>query len=193
MKRVLLVGLLPFVAGCLLKTDTSGSSFPGSSSGSSGPSGGGGGGGDNVTVPDIVGKTQSEAEAAVASAGLRGGIRIGNDPGTWDASTKVCSQTPGGGNQSASSLFVSVRMCVAERVSTRDTDGDLTGMTVEAAKKEAERLSPGIKVKIYDAIPYDQNCKDGTVCRFDPRRWYVGKHDDVILYVNRTLSISAPE
>jgi len=196
MKRVVLVGLLPFVVGCLLKTDTSGSSFPGSgSSGSSGSSGGGGGGGGgNVTVPDLVGKTQSEAEAAVASAGLRGGIRIGNDPGTWNASTKVCSQTPGGGNQTASSLFVSVRMCVAERVSTRETDGMLTGMTIDEAKKAVEAKKPGLKVKVTELYEYDKDCKDGTVCRFEPRRWYIdGGAYEVLLMVNRSISISAPE
>ncbi len=197
MKRVLLVGLLPFVVGCLLKTDTSGSSFPGSSGSSESSGGGGGGGGGsvgNVTVPDLVGKTQSEAEAAIASAGLRGGIRIGNDPGTWDANTKVCQQTPGGGNQSAASLFVSVRMCVAERVSTRETDGMLTGMTIEAAKKAIEAKKPGLKVKVSELYEYDKDCKDGTVCRFEPRRWYIdGGAYEVVLSINRKLTISAPE
>ena len=197
MKRVLLVGLLPFVVGCVVKTDSSGSSFP-SSSGPSGPGGSSGASGSsgatgNVIVPDIMGKTQSEAEAAVAAAGIRGGLRIGNDPGTWNAASKICNQTPGVGRETAPSLFVSIRFCIEERRSTRETDGDLAGMTIEDAKKAIAAAGYTNVVKVDELYEFDKNCKEGTVCRFSPRRWYTNGEGPLILSTNRKLSISTPE
>lgn len=156
-------------------------------------SSGGGGGGGNVTVPDVVGKTQSEAEAAVAAAGLRGGLRVGNDPGSYDIATaKVCTQTPGSGQQSAPSLFVSVRFCLVEKPYV-DNEGDLTGLTLEAARQKIKEAGYTNVVKVDELYEFDKNCKEGTVCRFSPRRWYTNGEGPLILSTNRKLTISAPE
>ena len=161
-------------------------------SGGGGTSSGGGGGG-NVTVPDVVGKTQAEAEAAVSSAGLRGGIKVGNDPGSYDVATaKVCTQTPGGGQQSAPSLFVSVRFCIEEKPYVDDA-GMVTGMTIEEATKKAKASGFTGEVKVSELYEFDKDCKAGTVCRFEPRRYYLNQDRTLTLYINRKLSISAPE
>jgi beta-lactam-binding protein with PASTA domain len=187
MQRVVLVVGLCSLLGCPLQTSSS-STMP---SGGGGSSGGGGGGG-NVTVPDVVGKTQSEAEAAVASAGLRGGIRVGNDPGTWDATSKICTQTPGGGQQSASSLFISVRFCHVDKPYV-DDQGMVTGMTIDEATKKAKASGFTGEVKVAELYEFDKDCKAGTVCRFEPRRYYLNQDRTLTLFINRKLAISAPE
>lgn len=192
MKRVLLIVGLCSLLGCPLQTSSS-STMPSTGGGAANNGGGDGGGGGNVMVPDVVGKTQSEAEAAISSAGLRGGIRVGNDPGSYDiASAKICTQTPGSGQQSASSLFVSVRFCTVEKAYV-DNEGDVTGMTVAAAQKAIKDKGFTGTVEVSELYEFDKDCKDGTVCRFDPRRWYLDPQRRMTLYVNRKLSISAPE
>ncbi len=189
MKRALLGVGLWLLVGCPLKTSSSGSTMPSGGGGSSSTGGGGG----NVTVPDVMGKTQSEAEAAISAAGLRGGLRVGNDPGSYDIATaKVCTQTPGSGQQSAPSLFVSVRFCMPEKEYV-DDEGDLTGLTIEAARAKIKAAGYTNVVKVDELYEYDKTCKDGTVCRFSPRRWYTNGEGPLILSTNRTLTISAPE
>jgi beta-lactam-binding protein with PASTA domain len=191
MKRVLLIAGLCSLLGCPLQASSS-STMPSGGGGSPGNGGGDSGSSGNVTVPDLVGKTQSEAEAAVASAGLRGGIRVDNDPGTWTASTKVCTQTPGSGQQSASSLFVSVRFCLEEKPYV-DDEGVLSGMTLDAAKKKIKDAGFTGEVTVTDLYEYDKDCKDGTVCRFDPRRWYLPGERHVTLYINKKTTIVVPD
>ena len=188
---ILVVGVCSQL-GCPPKTSNS-STTPSSGGGSANQGGGRGGGGGNAIVPDIMGKTQSEAEAAVAAAGIRGGLRIGNDPGTWNASSTICNQTPGVGRETAPSLFVSIRFCIEERSSSRDTDGDLTGLTIEDAKKKIAAAGYTNVVKVDELYEYDKTCKEGTVCRFSPRRWYTNGEGPLILSTNRTLTLSAPE
>ena len=191
MKKALVVVGLSGLLGCPLQTSSS-STMPSGGGGTS-SSGGGGGGGETVTVPDLVGKTQGEAEAVVSAAGLRGGIRVGNDPGSYDVATaKVCTQTPGGGQQSAPSLFVSVRFCLVEKAYV-DNEGDVSGMTIEAARLAIKDKGFAGTVEVSELYEFDKACKDGTVCRFDPRRWYLNQERRMTLYVNRKLSISAPE
>lgn len=177
-------------SGCVVQPAAS-STMP-SGGGAPSSTGGGGGGGGNVTVPDVVGKTQSEADAAVASAGLRGGVKVDQDPGTWTAASKICTQTPGGGQQSAPSLFITVRMCAVEKPYV-DNDGDLKGMTIEAAKQTIKARGYTGTVEVSELYEFDKDCKDGTVCRYEPRRWYLNQERRVLLMVNRTLSIRAPE
>jgi beta-lactam-binding protein with PASTA domain len=189
MKRVLLVTGLSFMLGCPLQTSKS-STMP-TGGGGAPNQGGGGEASGNVTVPDVVGKTQSEAEAAVASAGLRGGLRFGNDPGTWDASTKICTQTPGGGQQSSASLFVSVRFCSAAAVVNGRPE--LAGLSVADATKLAKAKGFEGKIEVIEQHEFNKDCKADTVCGYTPNHWDANQSRTLTLYINRKLAIGTPE
>ncbi len=189
MKRVLLVVGLCSLLGCPLQTSSS-STMPSGGGGTSSNSGGGGGSTGNVTVPDVVGKTQSEAEAAVASAGLRGGVRFDQDAGTWDAASKICSQTPGGGQQSASSLFISVRFCHVDKP-YESKQPELAGLSVADATKRAQAAGYTGKIEVATQYDYDASCKADTVCRYYPEHWVSGR--SLVLYINRKATVVVPD
>lgn len=155
-------------------------------------SGDGGGASGNVTVPDVVGKTQSEAEAAVASAGLRGGVKFQDDPGTWNASSKICTQTPGGGQQSASSLFISVRFCHVD-APVVDKHPNIIGLSVADATKKAKAVGYTGKIEVLTMSEYDADCKADTVCRVMPEYWDLNQERTLTLFVNRKATIVVPD
>lgn len=193
MNRVFLIAGVCALIGCPLQTKSSSTMAGGtpssSSSGDDRASGAATGG--NVTVPDVVGKTQSEAEAAVATAGLRGGIRVDNDPGSWNAGSKVCTQTPGGGQHSAPSLFVSVRFChVDAPVAGRP---ELAGLSVADATKLAKSKGFEGTIEVIEQHEFNKNCKADTVCGYTPNHWDAGSSRTLTLYINRKLTIGAPE
>ncbi len=165
--------------------------MPSGGGGTSSSSGGGGSTG-NVTVPDVVGKTQSEAEAAVASAGLRGGIRFDQDAGTWDASSTICSQVPGGGQQSASSLFISVRFCQVE-TPRGSKQPELAGLSVADATKRAQAAGYTGKIEVATQHDYDASCKADTVCRYYPEHWVFNQGRTLVFYINRKATVIVPD
>jgi hypothetical protein len=113
MKHVAWCGLV--LAACQFSSSTSGG----------GVHYGGGGGDDRasgagtshpVTVPNLFGLTRPEAEAALRAAGITGQLELNQNHGSCGSAVDkhvvelghVCQQAPAAGQQTSSTLFVSV-------------------------------------------------------------------------------------
>ena len=87
---------------------------------------------------------------------------------------------------------MSVRFCLVEKPYV-DNEGDVSGMTVDAAKKAIAAKGFTGTVEVHELYEFDKDCKDGTVCRFDPRRWYLNQDRSMTIYVNRKTTIVVPD
>ena len=143
-----------------------------------------------VTLPDVVGKLQPEAEAALHAAGIAN-VKTDNDPGTVDfAKDKVCSQTPGGGHGTRASLPVVLRYCSGP-VHLEDKRVNLVGLTIEDAKARARAAGFTGRIEVIEAG--DVSCAMGTVCSVSPDRWELDQSHVMELYTPKKLDIKTPD
>ena len=143
-----------------------------------------------VTLPDVMGKLQAEAEAALHAAGIAD-VRTDNDPGTFDpAKDKVCSQTPGGGHETRASLPVVLRYCSGP-VHLEDKRVNLVGLKIEDAKQRARAAGFTGRIEVIEAG--DVSCAMGTVCTVSPDRWELDQSHVLTLYTPKKLNITMPE
>jgi len=184
MRWICVFAWLPFTLGCPLQTSSSTTPTAGSPSSSSADRASGASDGHAVTVPDVRGKTKAEAEAAVSAAGIRGGVQIGNDQGSYDPATAtVCTQNPGGGQQTSSTLFVAIRFCVAD-APVVDKRPALVGVSVDEATRRVKDAGFTGTIEVLTLSEYDATCKADTVCMFTPNHWELNQDRRMTLYIN---------
>ena len=179
------VALLAGCAGKFIQT-SSGSSMS-SSAGSERASGAG----DSqiITLPDTMGMTRAQAEAALRSAGVQGSIYYeggGND--------QICGQTPGGGQQTRTTLGVTLRPCgEVHQAPPGRTEIDLTGLTVEEATKRIRGAGFAGEIRIIKATA-NATCKVDRVCGAAPSYWHSTQPSILDLRVGEgDLGITVPD
>jgi serine/threonine-protein kinase len=142
-----------------------------------------------VSVPDVMGKSKDDAEAALRAAGLT--PQIDNDPGSVDfAVAKVCSETPGGGHDTRPSLPVVIRFCDATRAA-EPARPELVGLPVDEAKRRAQAAGFTGRIDVIEAT--DVSCAAGTVCSVEPERWELNQDHVMRLYTPKKLEIKEPD
>ena len=137
--------------------------------------------------------TKAQAESAVASAGITGGIRIDNDEGSYDPATaKVCNQTPGEGRETSSTLFVSIRFCLVDKPVVDNTPV-LVGVSLAEATKRAKTVFTGT-IETAHLYEFDKDCKPDTVCMVTPNHWELNQEHTMQLWLNKQQpKIEVPE
>ena len=120
MKRVLVLAL--FVAGCPMKsTSSGGSTMPSPNNGGGGtPTGGGGGAGDGwVIAPDVMGRSLDEARALAKSAGMTSEVEEG-PIACEDEAKKYLSQFDFDGNIVVGTLQQHIADCERDHICSSD-------------------------------------------------------------------------
>ena len=147
----------------------------------------------SITLPDVMGQSKREAEAALRGAGVQGEIKVDNDPGSVNfAVATVCSQVPGGGRETSSGLFVSLRYCQpAADNGAANRAIELVGVTIPEATRLAKVAGFEGKIKVDQLDNYDASCKASTVCRVTPINWRSER--ELTLSTNKTTTISVPD
>ena len=120
-----------------------------------------------IAMPDVTGKSRTDAEAAIRAAGLRGKIEV--DLQSGPSSREVCRQVPSPGGKTNSTFTLTLEMCT--RDAHEHVRPELEGLSVEAATKLAKASGYTGKIEVHYLDEYAAGCKDDTVCRVDPFRW----------------------
>lgn len=201
MRGLLLIALA--CSGCQL-LGTKSATF-GTSSTSSGDGGGAGGNPSadpdaTVSVPKLVGLTRDQANAALSSAGFMHGVD--NYPLTCEDAkpapgTIECQDpAPGASVKANASIKVSVLAAKNHTRITADDFASLAGIAVEQAKARAKQLGHTGKITVEESNTFYKDCKAATVCEATGLRGgstNIAFEEDIVLYTNKTLTISAPD
>ncbi len=152
------------------------------------------GGGESVviTLPDTVGMSHTEAEAALRAAGVLGELRVTTDGSATPVATdRVCGQVPGGGQQSRSTLVVSLRFCGERQVASKQ-DLDVSGLTADEATKRVRATGYTGRIEVRPADT-SATCQTERVCSITPHHWQDNQPHSIELWVGRSLSINVPD
>ena len=163
--------MLAGCAGKFLQTSTSasanGSEISADRSTSAPERAGGGGDAQIIILPDTVGMSRGEAEAALRKAGVQGSINIqggGNDT--------ICLQSPGGGKETRTTLGVTLTPCADAAVAPPSRqEVVLVGLTVEEATKRIRAAGFTGEIKVTHTANTNASCKVGHVCAVYPHHW----------------------
>lgn len=174
--------VLAVLAGCgLVQTSSGGSTMPASGGTGAGPTSGGGpatGGGDPsgmVTMPNLVGKTETEANALLQAAGFKSSLEHSAPVDCGDSAPKdagrINCQNVDAGKQVAAYTLVQVNIYQPqhfEGMLVRHQLEPLRGMSVEAGKAELARLGYHGKIEITHPFQFIDKCGLGKICDIDP-------------------------
>jgi beta-lactam-binding protein with PASTA domain len=144
-----------------------------------------------ITLPDTTGMAKDAAFATLHAAGARD-VRVDNTEGTVDFATwKVCSQVPGGGQETSSTLFVTLQFC-GDTPAQEAPRPELVGHTVADAERRAQAagFTGGFRVV---EITGGTECKTGDVCSVSPSDWEMESDHELTLYVAKNLTIDMPK
>ena len=202
MKTVALV----LLAGCgLIKTSGSSTTPSGGSTSSGGdvaPAPSGGGASGMVTMPNIVGKTEAEANAMLAAAGFKSNLEhsrpVDCDNGP-KVEGKIDCQSPDAGSQTEPYTLVQVKIYAPEHfvgVLVRRQLKPLIGMTVDAGKAELARLGYHAKIQIDHPMQFIDKCGLGKICEIEPEDGLSLTDPTAVMHltVNEdTVKISTPD
>ena len=202
MKTVALV----LLAGCgLIKTSGSSTTPSGGSTSSGGdvaPAPSGGGASGMVTMPNIVGKTEAEANAMLAAAGFKSNLEhsrpVDCDNGP-KVEGKINCQSPEAGSQTEPYTLVQVKIYAPEHfvgVLVRRQLKPLIGMTVDAGKAELARLDYHAKIQIDHPMQFIDKCGLGKICEIEPEDGLSLTDPTAVMHltVNEdTVKISTPD
>jgi len=197
---------LVLLAGCgLIKTSGSSTTPSGGSTSSGGdvaPAPSGGGASGMVTMPNIVGKTEAEANAMLAAAGFKSNLEhsrpVDCDNGP-KVEGKINCQSPEAGSQTEPYTLVQVNIYAPEHfvgVLVRHQLEPLIGMTVEAGKAELLRLGFKGKIEIEHPLNFIDKCGLGKICEIDHESGISTTDPTVVMHftVNQdTVKISTPD
>jgi hypothetical protein len=193
MKILTTAMLLSAILGCkgMIKTNTS-SSVNGSPAGSSSSSSSG-----DVVVPDLTGKTEEEAIAAVRAAGFRteAEARPLSCEDAPEVEGQVNCQSPAPGETVKAYAMVQYNVYEKQRISgavVRDQLAALLGKTPADARKLLESYGHDGRVKVEPDSKFHDGCADGRVCDFSVSESGMGIHDEITLYTNPKLTIGGP-
>lgn len=162
-----------------------------------------GGGTPKATVPNLIGRTPEEARVLVKAAGFSG-----EPESTWPLECEGAPRDPGRINcqdPEAGQVVERYRMVAIsvfrEQVITgaivRRQLETLHGLTPDQAKRQLEKLGHDGNVSIGEVTDsggghtYIKECGQNKVCSTSGESG-IGVHDDITLYINPTLKITAP-
>lgn len=140
-----------------------------------------------VSVPDILGKTEKEANEQLASFGLTGVKKGEASSGSGYEPGKVCAQTPEGGELVARGGTVEYEIVSADAAFALS---DLKN--IEQSQAQAFLLTQGLQCKI-DNSTYSDTVAAGYVISTEPAADSMVKAGDTItLYVSRGTEATEP-
>jgi hypothetical protein len=173
---------LALLAGCgMIQTSSGGSTTP--SGGGSGPASTGGGGAAGpvtsspdgmVTMPNLVGKTEAEANAMLAAAGFKSSLEHSAPVDCGDSAPKdegkINCQSVDAGSRTQAYTLVQVNIYAPhhfEGMLVRHQLEPLVGMSVEAGKAELVRLGYKGKIEVVHPFQFIDKCGLGKICEID--------------------------
>ncbi|MBZ0233627.1 MAG: PASTA domain-containing protein [Deltaproteobacteria bacterium] len=187
--------LLVALAGCagMIKTSTSTSSGTGT-----GTETGTFSGNNDVTMPDLIGKSEEEAIAAVRAAGFRQDAESNQmlecvDPPEVDG--KVNCQSPSAGETVKAYTLVRIHVYRPQKIAgavVRHQLLALLGKSPDEAKRALASYGHDGEIKVEPDREFHDGCGDDRVCRLSVPESGMGIHDPITLYTNPRLTISAP-
>ena len=143
-----------------------------------------------LTVPDLFGKTQDEANAIVKNAGFayepgRGGIGCkGPTPTGKPNEWRVYCQDPAPGTLVDKHAMIQIELwMIADRSAWIEKEflRSLIGLPIDQAKQKLHDVGHLGFIEVNDYTG-KRTCKRGTVCGVEPFEAIL-KHGDLILYV----------
>jgi hypothetical protein len=169
------------LAGCgMVQTGSGGSTMPsggGTSSGggtNAGPAPSGGDPSGMVTMPNLVGKTEAEANAMLQAAGFKSSLEHSAPVDCGDSAPKdegkINCQSVAAGSQTQAYTLVQVNIYQPhhfEGMLVRHQLEPLVGMTVEAGKAELVRLGYKGKIEVVHPYQFIDKCGLGKICEID--------------------------
>lgn len=117
---------------------------------------------EKVKVPDLRGKSQSDAESALESAGLKGSAS--EEYSDKEAGT-VISQSPGAGKEIEKGATVSYVVSKGPKTEVVTIPSDVLGATESTGKKLLQEA--GLSAS-YASEEYSSSYPAGTICRVSP-------------------------
>ena len=182
MKVYLLVGVASM--GCSMIQSTPRTTTP-SSNGATPPPSAEYSGPDAYWVPDLMNKTRSDAEQLLHDQHFQGQvIATGDTDPQYARDELVCEQAPKFG-KIAPTATITLKYCNTYK---KPDDGPtLVGLSVEAAKQKAVAAGFTGKIEVTELSGFDASCKEGTVCRVEPVRWYLDQDRTMQLLVNEKV------
>ena len=146
---------------------------------------------DAYWVPDLSNKTRSDVEQLLRDQHFQGQVvATGDTDPQYARDEMACDQNPKFGKMPPTGT-ITVKYCNTYK--KPDNGPELVGLTVEAAKQKAVAAGFTGKVEVSQLYDFDASCKEGTVCRVEPVRWYLNQEHEMRLMVNKTLTISTPD
>lgn len=197
---IIAVGMGALGACTLVKTGSSTTTPTGPSSGptnngttTAGPTASDGHyeGADAIWVVDLKNQTRADVDDLLKAKGFTGQVvATGDTDPKFARDEMVCEQSPESGKMPANGTYT-LKFCNTYK--PQDDGPVVVGLSVADAEKKAKAAGFTGEFQVYALPEYDQSCKDGTVCRADPQRWYLNQEHFMTLYTNRKVSISTPD
>jgi hypothetical protein len=176
------LALIVLVAGCGVVTTGGTSTTP------TGPTGGGGGAGGettavvppdgngNLTVPNLVGKTEAEAAAMVKAAGFTNEMEHSQPVDCGDTAPKqagkINCQSVEAGSKVARYTMIQVNIYEPqhfEGMLVRHQLEPLVGMTVDQGKTELVKMGFKGKVVVVNPFQFIDKCGMNKICGIEPQ------------------------
>jgi hypothetical protein len=161
------------------------------------------GGKPRITVPNLIGKTPEQARALVKAAGFNSEPESNHILECVDAARDeglINCQDPDAGavveRYSMIKIHVYREHVIAGAIVRRQLES-LRGLSPDEAKQRLKKLGHDGKVSIGDVTTsggshaYIKECGQNKVCYTNGESG-IGVHDDLVLYINPTLTIAAP-
>lgn len=154
-----------------------------------------------ITMPDLTGKTQEEAAAAVKAAGFKMEMdakHLSCVESPAPVGTVECQDPKPGDVVKANYTAVEIHIKRDSRMSGlihREDFHAMRGITVDKAKAFAKKLGHTGQIKVEEMDNFVKGCAEKTVCTAtDEREDQSGMSlsDTLLLRTNKTLSIAPP-
>jgi beta-lactam-binding protein with PASTA domain len=155
---------------------------------------------DRRVVPDLVGKSPEEANAALHAAGFDNDLEVdsaaldcGDHPPKVEERHVLC-QKPAAGEMLRRSGYVYVvtyHDARSKDVLYQDQLQSLIGLTIPDAKAKLKQMGYDGQLEIRVSATYQAQCGLDKVCGTEPMT-AVNKHDRLRLFVNPKVDIAAP-
>ncbi|MGN6104905.1 MAG: hypothetical protein ACTHU0_07370 [Kofleriaceae bacterium] len=149
-------------------------------------------------VPDLIGKTPEEAAAIVAAAGFLHKLDSSRVVQCENASRldgRIDCQDPVPGTIVTRYGSIQISVHRVQRISgaiVRSQLQALIGMTTDQAKAALAGYGHAAAVTVKPASRFYERCGDNRVCAFSAAESGIDVHDPITLYINPTVTISAP-
>lgn len=151
-------------------------------------------------MPDLTGKTPSDAEATLRSAGFTGAVAVNRIALECEDAAKdegkINCQSPGPGELAYKNHEVNVHVYQAQTfpgMLVRHQLAPLKGMKVAEAKAYLKKMGHDGKVRVEQTVQFVKSCKPETICEYSGESG-IGVHDEIILMLNKSsVDITMPD